>query len=177
MRVFRLTRSAVIEAPPEVVWRALFSIRLSDMRVMRLLFWLRSLPAWLKGGEFKVSEDIPLYEGIQRRFAVLTQVEPEVIEIGRIAKFWHPIPAEGPLVADRAEFEAFCAPDYAKAVMTFLLEPEQGGTRLTNKTTVVTTDSSAAWKFGAYWFAIRPGVAAVRRGMFGAVRRAVRPGA
>jgi hypothetical protein len=91
---------------------------------MKALFWLRGAPARLTGHNFRPSEDLTLYEGMQRRFAVLTQIEPEVIEIGRIAKFWQPVPAEGPIVADRAAFDSFGAPGYVKAAMTFRLEPE-----------------------------------------------------
>ena len=35
---------------------------------------------------------IAMYEGIKTRFAIVTNDEPRPFEIGRIAKFWQPVP-------------------------------------------------------------------------------------
>ena len=74
-------------------------------------------------------------------------------------------------VADRASFERFAEPGYAKATMGFLARREGGGTRLLTETRVLATDAPARRRFRFYWRLIRPGSGAIRRSWLAAVRR------
>ncbi|OLB78742.1 MAG: hypothetical protein AUI14_12315 [Actinobacteria bacterium 13_2_20CM_2_71_6] len=111
-----MSHERLIPARPELVWRALTELRLTDMPFARALFWLRRLPAYLRGRRFG-SVRTPLLDGVRRArsASVLTYDEPNLVEIGRIARFWQTIPTNGPLVGDHAEFAAFAEPGYAKA--------------------------------------------------------------
>jgi hypothetical protein len=168
---FRLKHQKTIAAPPSLVWQAMFEVRLSDLRSVRALLFARGVPARLFGRQFQASEGLTLFEGAKSRFAVVTNEEPRLFEIGRIARFWQAIPQDGPLVQDYEEFAAFAEPGYAKALMSFEFLPEGAGTQMTTITRVAATDEQARRKFGAYWLVIKLGAGAIRRAMLAAAER------
>jgi uncharacterized protein YndB with AHSA1/START domain len=160
-----------ISAPPELVWQALFEVRLSDLVAVRALIFIRSLPARLMGRQFQASEGLTLFEGVKSRFAIVTQEAPRLLEIGRIARFWQPVPKDGPVAKDYEDFAAFAEPGYAKALMSFEFQPEGEGTRMLTTTRVTATDAKSRRKFRAYWLVVRPGAGAIRRAMLNAAER------
>ncbi|MGP4026079.1 hypothetical protein [Actinomadura sp. 3N407] len=168
---FNLRHEKAIAAPPELVWRAMFEVRLSDLRLVRALLWARGVPARLTRRQFRASEGLTLFEGAKSRFAVLTNDEPHLFEIGRIAQFWLAVPKDGPLVKDHEAFAAFAEPGYAKALMSFEFRPERGGTRMVTTTRVAATDERARRRFGGYWLMIKLGAGAIRRAMLSAAER------
>jgi|SRR5579859_707048 len=170
-----MTHDRYIPASPEIVWQALVELRPADLPVARTLFWLRGLPSAVRGQRFRSSETLTMLEGVrQARFSVLTFEEPRLVEIGRIAKFWQATPTGGPVVTDRAEFDAFCEPDFAKAIMSIELAPRDGGTLVTTSTRIRGTDDGARKKFGRYWSVIRIGSATIRGAMLSAADRRAR---
>ena len=76
-----------------------------------------------------------------------------------------------PRFPDAAAFTAYRAPDVARAVMNFHLEDEAGGVRLRTQTRIATTGGRARRRFAAYWRAIYPGSAFIRRMWLDAIRR------
>jgi hypothetical protein len=167
-----MTHEKVIAAPPELVWRALSELRPADLPIAKTLFWLRGLPGALRGSRFQSSETLTLLDGArQARFSVLTYDEPKLVEVGRIAKFWQASPTGGPVVTDRAEFDAFDEPDFAKAIMAIALVPHGSGTLVTTTTRIKATDDGARRKFGRYWGLIKVGSATIRRAMLSGTER------
>lgn len=168
---FHMRHEKRIAAPPELVWQAMFEVRLSDLPVVQALLFARGLPARLTGRTFKASEGLTLFEGVKTRFAIVTQREAELLEIGRIAQFWQPVPTNGPVAKDYADFVGFSEPGYAKALMSFEFQPDGPGTRMITTTRVAATDDASRRKFAAYWTLIRPGAAVIRRAMLAAAER------
>ncbi|WP_457030391.1 hypothetical protein [Kitasatospora sp. P5_F3] len=168
---FHMKHDKVIAAPPELVWQAMFEVKLSDLLVVQALIFARGVPARLTGRQFKASEGLTLFEGVKERFAIVTNDEPRKLEIGRIAQFWQPVPKDGPVAKDYEDFVAFNEPGYAKALMSFEFQPEGAGTRMITTTKVAATDEQARRKFAAYWLVIRLGAGAIRRAMLSAAER------
>jgi hypothetical protein len=168
---FHMRHSKPIAAPPELVWQAMHEVGLSDLSVVQALISLRGVPARLMGRRFKASEGLTMYEGIKTRFAIVTNDEPRLFEIGRIAKFWQPVPQDGPVAKDYDDFAAFSEPGYAKALMSFEFRPDGAATRMITTTRVAATDENSRRKFGAYWLLIRFGAGAIRRSMLAAAER------
>lgn len=162
----------LIPVHPELVWRALTELRLTDMPITRALFWLRRLPGYVVGKRFG-SAQTALLDGVRqaRSGSVLSYDEPNLVEIGRIARFWQVAPTNGPVVADRAAFAAFAEPGYAKAVVSIKLTPKDSGTLVVTTTRIVATDESARRKFALYWRVIKSGSGATRRAMLAAAER------
>ena len=70
-----------------------------------------------------------------------------------------------------ADFAAFEAPGFAKAVMNFHARAVDGGTLLTTETRIRGTDEEARRRFRRYWRVVMPGSALIRRAWLRAIRR------
>ena len=167
-----MSHERLVPAPRELVWRALTELRLCDMPVTRALFWVRRLPAYVRGKRFG-SAQTPLLDGVRqgRSASVLTYDEPNLVEIARVARFWQTTPTNGPLVVDRAALAAFAEPGYARAVVSIQLTPTDSGTRVVTTTRVGATDEQARRRFAVYWRIVKIGSAATRKAMLSAVER------
>ena len=105
------------------------------------------------------------------RGSALTFDEPNLVEIGRIGRFWQLIATDGPAVSDWAGFTAFAEPGYAKAIVSIALVPRDSGTLVVTTTRITATDEQAQRRFAAYWRVIRIGSGATRRALLSAVDR------
>lgn len=163
----RHTRS--IDAPSEVVWRALHQVTASDIRFFRLLTTVRR--AGRSGPEDILNApahrpiiDVALGSG----FTTLANVPSRELVIGTfVAK---PREVDQPRTA--AAFRNASSPGYAKAAMNFHLEPDRrGGTVVHTETRVFATDARTARRFAAYWRVIYPGSALIRREWLSAIEQ------
>lgn len=161
-----------LPAPPDQVWAALHAITYRDLPLMRLLMGVRALPARLGRGSGGLPLDEPLL-ALFRRMGFVTVVEEPgaALAMGVAARFWKLSPAPAPKLRDGADLLAFDEPGYAKAVMSFEIAPDGGGSRLLTETRVQATDAAARRLFGRYWLVIRPGSGLIRRSILRAVRR------
>jgi hypothetical protein len=162
-------------APVSDVWSALLATTGREVRLLAPLMALRRLPAWLLGrsafGGGGKSQALFAALG-EAGFVRLAEEPGREIVFGVVGRFWSPAgnaPRTG--IADRAGFERFAEPGYAKAAMSFLARREGAGTRLLTETRVIGTDARARRRFGLYWRLIRPGSGAIRRSWLAAVRR------
>lgn len=171
-----------VHADPARVERAIRAVTAREIRLFRLLTWIRNprlpgsrqresilapsadrpiLDVALKGG-FMVLAEVPQQELVFGTLVVvpreLRRLPPE--ELARRRREFTP-----------AKFQALSAPGFAKAAMNFHLEDEGNGwTRLTTETRVFATDDNARRRFAAYWRVIYPGSALIRRMWLRAIR-------
>lgn len=159
---FSETHHITIAAPPAAVLDAVARADLSDDPLVRALLKLRGLPLQLRRhfGAKAVGEDVWGGFGLHR-FTPLGRDGEREIAFGLAGRFWQ---AAGGLVAvpDAAAFERFAEPGMAKLVMTYIAEPQAGGTRLTTITRVACPDEATRRRFAPYWYLIRPASGFIR---------------
>jgi hypothetical protein len=167
-----------IRASPARVYAAVWAVTAEEIRLFRLLTWIRSpRRPWGRGGEESIL-NAPAKKPILRvatssGFMLLADEPDREIVVGTIVV----APRRHAAIGGPSAFAALDAPGYAKAVMNFHIEDAGGGwTRLTTETRVYATDASARRRFAGYWRVIYPGSALIRRMWLDAVReRAERP--
>lgn len=98
--------------------------------------------------------------------------EPDRVWVGGcVGRLWA-LTDSAPLeISSRVEFEGFDEPGYAKAVLSFKVEPTPGGSRLETETLFATTSESAHRAFERYWRLTSPAAGAIRRNWLAAIRR------
>ncbi|MBI3912658.1 MAG: hypothetical protein HY327_00465 [Chloroflexi bacterium] len=164
--------SITIHAPASRSFRALHELTAREIWLTRPLFFLRSLPARLKGKRgFARFDDAPLLTQIAREnFVLLGEEADRELVLGTIGKFWQ---SAGGMQRFRnaEEFVAFNTPGFAKATMNFHVSEAGGVTRLTTETRIVCTDAEARKKFARYWRLIYPGSALIRVIWLRAIRK------
>jgi hypothetical protein len=162
---FRERHSRWIDARPLQVWRALTSLTLDDLPIMRLLVAIR-FPGSSRA--FPQSRSGSLFSAGPLRMLGVT--EPTYVVAGGVARPWQPWPARHE-VASLQELLDFGDPGWVKYLTDFHLEPRGGGVQLSTETRVYATDRRARRRFALYWLLIRPGSGLIRRDMLAAVAR------
>lgn len=164
-----------IASSPEVAWRALHELRLSDLRLTAGLSAVRSVPGrLLRRGALgsDSSEDLPLLETMTRhRFATLVDEPGEYLALGVIGQFWKLDGGTDVPIKDAAEFIAFDGVGYVKAFLDFHVTAARGGCTLSTETRCLATDDASARRFGLYWLLIGAGSKAIRWDILRATRR------
>jgi hypothetical protein len=162
-----------IRASPARVYDAVWAVTAEEIRLFRLLTWIRSpRRPWIRGGEESILNP-PAKQPILRvatssGFMVLADEPAREVVVGTIVVAPR---RPGTLSDSPRDFAALDAPGYAKAAMNFRMTDEGGGwTRLTTETRVYATDASARRRFAGYWRVIYPGSAFIRRMWLRAVR-------
>lgn len=161
-----------LPVPPDQVWAALHAITYRDLPLMRLLMGVRALPGRLGRGGIGPPLDEPLLALFGRMgFITVAEKPGAALAMGTVAQFWRLSPAPARTLRDGADLLSFNSPGYAKAVMSFEIAPDGGGSRLLTETRVQATDAAARRLFRRYWLVIRPGSGLIRRSILRAVRR------
>lgn len=150
-----------IAAPPQRVFAALKAVREREIRLFRLLTWLRS-PRLPWGGHpesiLNPSPERPLLEvALRSGFVLLREEADREVVFGAVVccGVRHP-----PRTAE--QFRALEG-SLARAVMNFHVEDAGGGSsRLVTQTRVAATDARAERVFARYWRLIWPGSALIR---------------
>lgn len=161
---FRSRFTREIAAEPARVWAAMHELTYEELPVTRLLMAVRT------AGRARLTG----VAALRRSMPVLGEIEEREIVVGQVAKYWRPRPVPGPETSRTPEgFTAFTAPGWAKAAMSFRLDPLPGGhTELIVETRVHATSESARRAFTPYWLLIRTGGAGfIRLEMLRAVAR------
>jgi hypothetical protein len=164
-----------IAAPPERVLAAARAVTAGEIRLFRLLTWLRSPRLSGRGPEniLNPSADRPILDVALGSGFVLLREEPgREIVIGAVVCCGRRFPPRSP-----EEFQALQG-SLARAAMNFHVEPVgPGASRLVTQTRVAATDPPATRRFAAYWRVIYPGSALIRRMWLRAIKaRAEAPG-
>jgi hypothetical protein len=151
----------LVAATPERVLLAAQAVTAGEIRLFRLLTWLRS-PRWpgsghesiLNPGAEKPILDVALRSG----FVLLREEKDRELVFGAVVCCGR---REPPRSAE--EFDALSG-SLARAVMNFYVEDAGGGrSRLVTQTRVAATDARAERVFARYWRVIYPGSALIRR--------------
>ena len=150
-----------IAAPPDRVLAAARAVTAREIRLFRLLTWLRSprLPGAGDGSTLSPAVDQPLLEvALRTSFVMLREQADRELVFGTVVCCG--------LGAPPRTAEDFAALDgsLARAVMNFYVEDAGGGvSRLVTQTRVAATDAAAERAFARYWRVIYPGSALIRR--------------
>ena len=170
--------SIEVAASPPAVLAAVRAVTAAEMPLVGAIMAVRSLPSRLAGRRrARAGTTRPVLDDIVRSgFVPLAESDGEVV-VGIVGRFWQPCPTLS-RIASPDEFRAFATPGWAKAAMSFHVEPlPDGRTRLTTETRITATDAGAARRFRVYWTFVRPGSGLIRRLWLRAVhRRAERNG-
>jgi len=165
----------LVAAPPERVLAATRAVTAREIRLFRLLTWLRS-PRFSRGGRESILNpraERPILDVALRSGFVLLREEP-----GREIAFGAVVCC-APRVPPRSaeEFQALSG-SLARAVMNFHVEDAGGGrSRLVTQTRVAATDAEAERVFARYWRVIYPGSALIRRMWLRAIKTRAEAGA
>jgi hypothetical protein len=159
-----------VHAPPAQVYRAILGVTAREIRLFRILTWIRSpRRPWKDTEETILSPpaDRPILDvATSSGFGWLAREPDRELVVGTLVVAPRPVDLASP-----ADFAALDDPGYAKAVMNFRIEDQGNGwCRLTTETRVFATDASTRRGFAAYWRVIYPGSALIRRMWLRAVR-------
>lgn len=175
---FNEVHSTLVQAPPERVYAAVQKVTASEIRLFRLLTWLRAprLPG-RKSAEsiLNAPAERPILQvATSSGFMLLAEEPPRELVVGTLVV----VPRERARIATPADFAALALPGYAKAAMSFRLEEVSAGTtRLTTETRVFATDAAARRRFATYWRFIYPGSALIRVMWLAAIKARAEGGA
>jgi hypothetical protein len=156
-----------IGAPIERVYPVVRSMDLTGARLLRALFWIRSIPAKLMGQESLG----PTLADLQRTgLTVLDEAPPQEFLMGFVGKIWT---ASGGLQkVSSTDYRGLSDPEIAKAVWSFSLEPLQSGrTLLTTQTRVQCLDIKNRKKLRRYLLFVRPLSGLTRKSALRAIKR------
>jgi hypothetical protein len=162
-----------IAAPPDVVYRALWTANLGRSPIIKVLLGLRSLPGFAAHPcrSLPRNQKITLQTLIDADFGVLAEQPEKEIVLGVSGRFWRPTGNLSPF--NRADFDRPVPAGLARAVWNFNIKGVNGQTILSTETRVICGDSRSLRKFRVYWFFVRPFSGLIRRIMLKNVRKAV----
>lgn len=175
---FSERHSIVIDKPIDEVWPAATAVTGDEIQLLRPLFWLRGVPARLRGGEPPAPVgDRPVLELFAEEGFVMLRRDDVAVDgravliFGAAGVFWSlahnaPIHFESPTA-----FLDFSEPGHAKTVARFEAWEEDGKTTVETETLVVGTDAASNAKFGAYWMVIRGPSGLLRRTWLRAIEK------
>lgn len=167
----RSRHEMLVEAPPDVTYRAARALDLSASVPVRLLLGLRALPRVLTGGGGPPVQGAITFETFtDAGFVVLGEDPDEEFVIGVVGRFWRANSGIRPIEAE--QFTQFDRPGYAKTAMNLRVWPRDGISLVTTETRILCTDASARRKFKAYWTLIGRFSGFIRGEMLRALKRA-----
>jgi hypothetical protein len=161
-----------VAAPPEVVYRTLWTVDFARSPVIAGLLGLRALPALLRGrGTSRSSRRLTLREIEEAGFGRLAEEVDREIVLGVTGRFWRLTGNLEPF--DRDAFRRPIPAGFAQAVWNFRVVPGGGsGAVLSTETRVTCGDPSSRRKFRRYWLVVRPFSGLIRTLMLRSIRRA-----
>lgn len=171
-----------IAAEPARVERAIREVTAREIRLFRLLTWIRNpRRSWYEEPDslLKPPADRPiLAAALESGFILLAEETGREIVIGTLLAVPEEVGSQGRIGRKRLSaslspegFQEIAAPGYVKAVMNFHLANAGGGrTRLATETRVFATGPGSRRSFALYWRLIYPGSALIRRMWLRAIR-------
>jgi hypothetical protein len=162
--------STHVDAPPPNAFAAILAVTPGETALARPFMWLRTLPARAGGGE-RIDDarwNQPFLSVPST--AILGRVSDREIVVGLIGQFWKLGPGERIAVTSREQFMAFNRVGFAVSTLSFHVDPEGKGCRVTTITRVRTTDPDSRRAFLRYWRVIGTGSAVLRRTWLRAVK-------
>lgn len=143
--------SVTVSASVDTVYSALKNANINDLPLIRVLFFLRGLPAIFKSkAKIPKTNSLTVSDIAHSGFVLLDEKPGEELVIGIVGKFWK---LSGNITRVSPEtFISYNERDFAKAVWNFSLRAiDQTATELSTETRVHCTDESSRKKFIRYW--------------------------
>lgn len=161
-----------VAGPPERALVAAKDATPAEMRFVRTLFAVRSLPARLiRRGRLPADPTRSLVaQMVEFGFVLLAEDEQQVV-FGYVGQPWRLVGGSMPRLRTAQEWLDFAEPGYVKAVMNFRAVPVGSASRLETETRVHATDPASRRRFARYWRVIRPGSGLIRRSWLRAAKR------
>jgi hypothetical protein len=156
-----------IQAPPARVMEAVRAVTAREIRLFRLLTWLRAPHLGrAREGILNPSPDDPILEvALRSGFLLLREVPEREVVFGAVVCCGRRAPPR-----DAEAFGALTG-SLARAVMNFhVSEHGSGRSRLVTETRVAASDAAAERRFAVYWRLIYPGSALIRRTWLRAIK-------
>lgn len=159
-----------VAAPPARTFDAVRCVTAGEITLFRTLTTIRRFGRPGPESILNAPGQLPILEvAVRTGFRLLAEIPDREIVVGTVVAA--PTDARSPDKRTPQWYEALSEPGYAKAVMSFLVEPDGAGSRVTTETRVFATDASSRRRFAAYWRVIYPGSALIRRMWLRAIRR------
>jgi len=157
-----------VDAPPERVYEAIQRVRADEIAFFRALTWIRRggkpLPeSILNAGDRASIIDVATRSG----FIYLANDPPREMVIGTVIAA--PRGTRGTLTPD--VFRRTLPPGFTLASMNFVVRPDGTGSIVSTETRVYANSAAGRRRFAAYWRAIYPGSALIRRMWLRAIAR------
>jgi hypothetical protein len=151
-----------VDAPAAITFAAAKGMDLQASPIVRAIFWLRAVPAMLRGQPSRRQGPRGLLEEtLALGFGVLAEIPDREIVVGTYTQPWHQQVTFHPLPP--AAFAAFDEPGYVKIVWTLAAEPlGPERSRFVTRTRVVTTDPESRRRFRRYWAPMSAGIILIR---------------
>jgi hypothetical protein len=160
-----------VRAPVAVTLAAAKETDLQAAPMARAIFWLRAIPALLRGEPFRPQGSKGIVEEtLGLGWGVLAEEPDREIVIGAYTQPWHEQVAFHPLPAE--EFASFDQPGYVKIAWTLAAEPlGPNASLLVTRTRAVATDPHARRRFRRYWAPMSAGIILIRYAALPRMRR------
>jgi hypothetical protein len=165
-----------IRASQSAVYDAIATTDLADSSLVRVLLFVRALPAALGHGLEGMRwllrhERAPTTLASLRAsgFHILAERRPEEIVLGIEGKFWTPEGAE--CTRSIESFKEPIAPGMARGIWDFrVVATSPGVVELSTETRVACADAATRRRFLPYWVVIRAGSGLIRHAMLRAIK-------
>jgi hypothetical protein len=160
---FREVHQIPVNATPERVYDATLQVTAAEIPLFRTLVWIRRGGANGPESILNAADQIPLIT-VATRTTFLKLAEDVNREFVMGTVVMAPPGARLPLGSEPDSFKALRQAGFAKATMSFLIEPiAGGGCLLRTETRVWATDPASRDAFARYWRIIRPGSELIRQ--------------
>ena len=157
-----------IEAPPARVYEAIRQVRADEIALFRTLTWIRRGGRDLPEGILNPGDQASIIDVATRSgFIYLADDAPHEMVIGTVIAA--PRGTRGQLTPDL--FRRTLPPGFTLASMNFIVRPDGTGSIVLTETRVYANSPAARRRFAAYWRAIYPGSALIRRMWLRAIGR------
>jgi hypothetical protein len=163
----------VVSSDRERAYAALRALDLERSAVVRLLFFVRTLPERFRGGRRTPPTRTFLESALAQGWRILEEEPGRELVMGAVTRPWEPVVVFRGL--DPAAFVAFAEPGWAK--IGWSISSDEAGprrARLAIETRVQTTDPESRRKFRRYWRVFGLGIRLIRVFALAEVRRALR---
>ena len=159
-----------VAAPPARTFEAIRSVTAGEITFFRTLTAIRRFGRSGPESVLNAPERLPILDvATQTSFLLLAHEPDREIVVGTLVTA--PPGMRPPNEPTPQWYRALSGPGYAKAVMSFLVEPDGSGSLVTTETRIFATDDATRRRFAAYWRVIYPGSALIRRMWLRAIRR------
>jgi hypothetical protein len=151
-----------VQAPAAVTFAAAKQMDLQASPVVKAIFWLRAVPALLRGEPFRPQGSRGIVEEtLALGFGVLAEVPGREIVVGTCTQPWHEHVKFRALPPE--DFAAFDQPGYVKIVWTLEAQPlGPNRSRFVTRTRAAATDQASRRRFRLYWAPMSAGIILIR---------------